>query len=139
MWFNWVLRLSNLFSKDDCIFAKVELRLLNKYIKLSFLKLLKEITSFNTSFEIMNVHECWLQGDKIHNLYDLIAIENKCIFIDTLDAHIVYNFHQFMEFNFYRFLEIYSAEVQPRLIQGIRRGDGVGDLFIYLFIQRYKE
>ena len=31
------------------------------------------------------------------------------------------------------------AEVQPRLIQGIRRGDGVGDLFIYLFIQRYKE
>ena len=30
-----------------------------------------------------------------------------------------------------------SAEVQPRLIQGIRRGDGVGDyLFIY---QRYKE
>ena len=79
----------------------------------------------------MNVHECWLQGDKIHNLYDLIAIENKCIFIDTLDAHIVYNFHQFMEFNFYRFIETYSAEVQPRLIQGIRRGDGVGDLFIY--------
>ena len=32
-----------------------------------------------------------------------------------------------------------TAEVQPRLIQGIRRGDGVGDLFIYLFIQRYKE
>ena len=31
------------------------------------------------------------------------------------------------------------AEVQPQLIQGIRRGDGVGDLFIYLFIQRYKE
>ena len=29
------------------------------------------------------------------------------------------------------------AEVQPRLIQGIRRGDGVGD---YLHIhQRYKE
>ena len=32
------------------------------------------------------------------------------------------------------------AEVQPQLIQGIRREDGVGDLFIYLFIhQRYKE
>ena len=31
------------------------------------------------------------------------------------------------------------AEVQPRLIQGIRRGDGVGNPFIYLFIQRYKE
>ena len=28
----------------------------------------------------------------------------------------------------------YTAEVQPRLIQDIRRGDGVGDLFIYLFI-----
>ena len=27
-----------------------------------------------------------------------------------------------------------TAEVQPQLIQGIRRGDGVGDLFIYLFI-----
>lgn len=38
----------------------------------------------------------------------LIAIENKYIFIDTLDAHIVYDFHQFMEFNFYRFLETYS-------------------------------
>ena len=32
-----------------------------------------------------------------------------------------------------------TAEVQPQLIQGLRRGDGVGDLFIYLFIQRYKE
>lgn len=38
----------------------------------------------------------------------LIAIENKYIFIDTLDAHIVYDSHQFMEFNFYRFLETYS-------------------------------
>ena len=27
-----------------------------------------------------------------------------------------------------------GAEVQPQLIQGIRRGDGVGDLFIYLEI-----
>ena len=34
-------------------------------------------------------------------------------------------------------VEYPSAEDQPRLIQGIRRGDGIGDyLFIY---QRYKE
>ena len=30
------------------------------------------------------------------------------------------------------------AGVQPRLIQGIRSGDGVGDLFIYLFIKDLK-
>ena len=30
------------------------------------------------------------------------------------------------------------AEVQPRLIQCIRRGDGIGDLFIYLFIKDIK-
>ena len=30
------------------------------------------------------------------------------------------------------------AEVQPRLIQGIRRRDGLGDLFIYLFIKDIK-
>ena len=29
----------------------------------------------------------------------------------------------------------HSAGVQPRLIQGIRSGDGVGDLFNYLFIK----
>ena len=31
-----------------------------------------------------------------------------------------------------------SAGVQPWLIQGIRSGDGVGDLFIYLFIKDIK-
>ena len=31
-----------------------------------------------------------------------------------------------------------SAGVQPRLIQGIRSGDGVGDLFNYLFIKDIK-
>ena len=31
-----------------------------------------------------------------------------------------------------------GAGVQPRLIQGIRSGDGVGDLFIYLFIKDIK-
>ena len=30
------------------------------------------------------------------------------------------------------------AGVQPRLIQGIRSGDGVGDLFNYLFIKDIK-
>ena len=30
-----------------------------------------------------------------------------------------------------------SAEVQPQLIQGIRRGDGVGD-YLHIY-QRYKE
>ena len=30
------------------------------------------------------------------------------------------------------------AGVQPRLMQGIRSGDGVGDLFIYLFIKDIK-
>ena len=31
-----------------------------------------------------------------------------------------------------------DAGVQPRLIQGIRSGDGVGDLFNYLFIKDIK-
>ena len=31
-----------------------------------------------------------------------------------------------------------SAGVQPQLIQGIRSGDGVGDLFNYLFIKDIK-
>ena len=31
-----------------------------------------------------------------------------------------------------------TAKVQPLLIQSIRRGDGVGDLFIYLFIKDIK-
>ena len=31
-----------------------------------------------------------------------------------------------------------SAKVQPQLIQGIRRGDDFGDLFIYLFIKDIK-
>ena len=31
-----------------------------------------------------------------------------------------------------------TAGVQPRLIQGIRSGDGVGDLFNYLFIKDIK-
>ena len=31
-----------------------------------------------------------------------------------------------------------TAGVQPRLIQGIRSGDGVGDLFNYLFIKNIK-
>ena len=29
-----------------------------------------------------------------------------------------------------------SAGVQPRLIQGIRSGDGVGDLFIYKYLSK---
>ena len=32
----------------------------------------------------------------------------------------------------------FDAGVQPRLIQGIRSGDGVGDLFNYLFIKDIK-
>ena len=32
-----------------------------------------------------------------------------------------------------------TAGVLPQLIQGIQSGDGVGDLFIYIFYQRYKE
>ena len=32
----------------------------------------------------------------------------------------------------------FVAGVQPRLIQGIRSGDGVGDLFNYLFIKDIK-
>ena len=35
-------------------------------------------------------------------------------------------------------LKMWIAEVQPWLIQGIRSGDGVGDLFIYLFIKDIK-
>ena len=31
-----------------------------------------------------------------------------------------------------------DAGVQPRLIQGIRSGDGIGDLFNYLFIKDIK-
>ena len=37
-----------------------------------------------------------------------------------------------------RILEWVAAGVQPRLIQGIRRRDGFGDLFIYLFIKDIK-
>ena len=37
-----------------------------------------------------------------------------------------------------RTLEWVAAGVQPRLIQGIRSGDGVGDLFNYLFIKDIK-
>ena len=32
----------------------------------------------------------------------------------------------------------FVAGVQPQLIQGIRSGDGVGDLFNYLFIKDIK-
>ena len=35
-------------------------------------------------------------------------------------------------------LKSQTAGVQPRLIQGIRSGDGVGDLFNYLFIKDIK-
>ena len=35
-------------------------------------------------------------------------------------------------------LTMQGAGVQPRLIQGIRSGDGVGDLFNYLFIKDIK-
>ena len=35
----------------------------------------------------------------------------------------------------YRVSKRRTAGVQPRLIQGIRSGDGVGDLFNYLFIK----
>ena len=34
--------------------------------------------------------------------------------------------------------KLLCAGVQPRLIQGIRSGDGVGDLFNYLFIKDIK-
>ena len=33
---------------------------------------------------------------------------------------------------------LWCAGVQPRLIQGIRSGDGVGDLFNYLFFKDIK-
>ena len=35
-------------------------------------------------------------------------------------------------------INIWYTGVQPRLIQGIRSGDGVGDLFNYLFIKDIK-
>ena len=38
----------------------------------------------------------------------------------------------------YRKLSAKDAGVQPRLIHGVRSGDGVGDLFNYLFIKDIK-
>ena len=46
--------------------------------------------------------------------------------------------HQESQTSIWVVKEYSGAKVQPRLIQGIRRRDGLGNLFIYLFIKDIK-